>query len=540
MSKAGKITIVKPEDIRSASPFSEYLMYDDAKAVSFSMPAIEDDCVIDYTYETTTRPLLLPGQFWTYWGFSGLEPVYVSRYVLETPADKPLHVKIHNDPSIHGTSEISPDGRTRIYSWERRSIPPIAVEPAMPTFDEVHSWLEVSSLDSWQDISRWFWSLVQPQAVASEAVQRTVKGLIAGKSADDDKARAIYDWVANATRYVGLEFGISAFKPHAAGDVHDKLYGDCKDKATLLITMLGAAGIRAHPVLLEAEAREKIGDRLPSPEAFNHCIALAEINGKEVWLDATAEACAYGDIPDADRGSQALVVREGKGDFEIIPPYRPVENGADMTSTIDVSDDGSASFRTDIAWRGATGQAWREHVRSISRDKRAQVAQNVAQSMSVGAKVTDFALPDGMAKEGPFRMGLSVSAPNWAKKTGSLMLLPINAMSVQGENKNPFTEESRTWPIVNTETSQTNVSATIRVPLGWKIEDVPANVDVMGPLQEYHRTITRSADGRTITVKEMTMERAGRVPAAEYAKVRSYYDTCLKVADDPIVLKRAQ
>jgi transglutaminase-like putative cysteine protease len=540
ISKSGKITPVKTEDIRSSSPFGDFLMYDDAKAVSFSMPAIENDCVIDYTYEMITRPLLLPGQFWTYWGFSGIEPVYISRYVLQAPADKTLHVKTYNDPSITGKSELSADGKTRTYTWEKRNIPPIAVEPEMPTFNEVHSWLEVSSLNSWQDISQWFWSLEKPQAIATDGIRRTVEKIIAGKTTTDEKARAIYDWVANTTRYVGLEFGISAFKPHAAGDVHDKLYGDCKDKATLLITMLSVAGIPAHPVLLEAEDRARIGDRLPSPEAFNHCIALANVNGRSVWLDATAETCAYGDIPDGDRGAQALVVREGAGHFETIPSYRPVENGADMMSTIDVGDDGSANVHSDMTWRGATGQAWRATIRGISPDKRAQVAQGIAQSMSVGAKVTDFALPDGTIKEGPFKMGLVVSAPNWAKKTGSLMLLPVSAISMQGERKNPFVEERRTWPVVNKETSQTTVTTVIKIPTGWNIEDVPANIDVAGPLQEFHRAILRAADGRSVTVKETTTERDGSIPPGDYDKIRSYYDSCLKVADDQIVLKRAK
>jgi len=91
---------------------------------------------------------------------------------------------------------------------------------------------------------------------------------------------------------VGLEFGISAFKPHAAASVYEKLYGDCKDKATLLITMLGLAGIKAHPALLTAETLHPVRSQLPTLEAFNHCIAVAEIDGKEVWLDATAETCS--------------------------------------------------------------------------------------------------------------------------------------------------------------------------------------------------------------------------------------------------------
>ena len=183
------------------------------------------------------------------------------------------------------------------YTWERDKIKPVANEPSMPRVGEVTSWLEISSLDSWQDIAHRFWDLQHPQTKSSKEIKSTVDELIQGKTSEDDKARAIYDWVATKTRYVGLEFGISAYRPHSASEVRDKQYGDCKDKANLLITMLGVAGIKAHPVFLHADERRAVDTRLPTVTAFDHCIALAQVNGKDVWLDATADTCPYGDIP---------------------------------------------------------------------------------------------------------------------------------------------------------------------------------------------------------------------------------------------------
>ncbi|HZP82702.1 MAG TPA: DUF3857 domain-containing protein [Chthonomonadaceae bacterium] len=540
IKKNGTVVDVKPEDIRSASPYSDYLLYDDAMAVSFSMPAIEDDCIIDYTYQMISKPMALPGQFWTYWGFSGPEPVSISRYVLHAPADKPLKFKVYNDESVKPTIALSKDGRTRTYTWEMRNIAPIVLEPSMPGISEVRVWMEVSSLGSWQDIARWFWGLQQPQAKPTDAIRATVNTLTAGMKTDDEKARALYDWVANRTRYVGLEFGISAFKPHPAADVYDKLYGDCKDKATLLITMLGLAGIKAHPVLLHAGERSPFRDRLPSLNAFNHCIALAEVGGKEVWLDATAETCAYGDIPDADRGVQALVVQDGTGEWKTIPTYKAEENGLDVTAHIALHPDGSADVQNALQWRGAAGQALRATVRSITPDKRKQMMQGLAQSFSAGASITDFTLPDGTDKLGPFEIKLNSTAPNWAKKTGSLLLLPMSNWRNGSERRNPYVQEKRVWTIVEEDTSLTRTTTVITLPEGYSVEDVPEDVHLVGPLQEYHRTLVRSADGKTLTVTETQTEHPGKVPPSDYAKVKAYYDSLIKIADDQIVLKKAK
>ena len=130
--KDGTVVPVKQSDIRVSSPYSEYLMYDDALAMSFSMPAIEDDCVIDYTWELTTHPMMKQWQFTQFWGFSGFEPVGISRIVLHIPADKHIQYRVYNDAGLKPVTVTSVDGKIRTYTWERTNIKPLVSEPSMP------------------------------------------------------------------------------------------------------------------------------------------------------------------------------------------------------------------------------------------------------------------------------------------------------------------------------------------------------------------------------------------------------------------------
>jgi hypothetical protein len=536
--KDGSIVEVKPEDIRVSSPYHDYLMYDDAQGVGFSMPAVEDECVIDYTWEEITRPLLMPGQFWTYWGFSGLEPVGLCRYVLKAPADKKLNFKVYNDDTLKPTETLSTDGKTKTYAWERSNLKPIEVEPAMPHMSEVGSWMEVSSLDSWQDVAHWFWGLQSPQAHATPAIQATVTGLIAGKATDDEKARAIYDWVANRTRYVGLEFGLSAFRPHSATEVHDKRYGDCKDKANLLITMLGLAGIKARPALLHADERRLTDSGLPTLNAFNHCIALATVGGKDVWLDATAETCSYGDIPYSDRGVQAMVVGDGKGEFKTIPDYQPQENGVDVRSKITLQADGSALADYEVTMRGESGQSLRATVRALTPAERKEMMVKMAQRFATGATLKDYSLPDGTEKAGPFVFKMTTSAPTFAEPADDLLIVPIG-IAGNAPQSSPYTQDKRTWPIVEEDASLTHSETTVVLPAGYAAGKLPADLNMTNALQEYHRTLKHSPDGRAITIVSDMLVRPGRIPAADYEKLRQYYDTLVKSANQKIVVKKA-
>src|SRR5258708_31341188 len=100
IKKDGKIIDVNPSDIRTSSPFSDYAMYDDSMVVGFSMPGIEDDCIIDYSWREVTRPLLMPGNFWDFWAFTGNEPVSVSRYILKMPAAKEIEYNDYNEHTL--------------------------------------------------------------------------------------------------------------------------------------------------------------------------------------------------------------------------------------------------------------------------------------------------------------------------------------------------------------------------------------------------------------------------------------------------------
>lgn len=531
--KNNSVMPVKPEDIRTQSPYSEYLMYDDSKTVGFSMPGIEDDCVVDYTWRVTTRPFI-PGQFCERWTFSQPYPVSWSHFSLTVPTSRPFSWKLHNNDKLKPTITSTADGKSKTYVWDMKKIDPIEEEPSMPELSDVHCWLEVTSLQNWQEMARWYAGLMKPQAVSDNAIRQTVQRLTEGKKTEEEKARALYDFAANRVRYVGLEFGISAFKPHAAKAVHEKLYGDCKDKATLLITMLQLAGIKASPALLYAESQTVVRNQLPSLDAFNHCIAVANIGGKEVWLDATAEACDFGDIPSSDRGSDAFVITDGVGQFKKIPAYAEEENDIVSRSHITLRPDRSGSMDIEVTMRGSTAQEWRGYARALTPEKRQMLVKNM---VPPGGKLVNFSVPDGTQKSGPFVLKLKLELPRVAKKTGSLLLLGMPNV-IGAASRSPYTRETRIWPIVNRETFVSRTETTFTLPEGYVVEEVPETAKITGPLFEYRYEVTRPADGKTVTALVTRINRSGSIAAADYPKVRGGFDKVAEVTDDQMIVLR--
>jgi hypothetical protein len=532
----GVVLDVAPGDIHTSARFEDYALYDDSRSVSFSLPGIEDNCIIDYTYRQVTRPVWMPGRFWAAYTFTG-GVVLTSRYVLKVPANMPFRYRTYNDSSLKPRITTADGGRIRTYTWELRDCKPVEEEPDMPPNDELDAWVQISSLDSWQDYAGWYWRLLKGQAVPNAAIRATVSRLIADRQTDDDKARAIYNWVANRVRYVGVELGESSYRPHPAATTFHNLYGDCKDKATLLITMLGLAGIKAYPALLSADDQRLYREELPALDAFDHCIAVADIGGKTVWLDATAEDCAYGDIPSSDRGSDALVIRDGKGRFAVIPPYQATENGGDASYKVRLNEDGGVETQMELVMRGERAQDLRAQIRKVPPAKYAEVAEGILKTLFPTAVLKEYEIPQPADKTDPYVIKLTFTAAQCAKKVGNLMLLPMSAVTGNSRISSPYSKDTRQRPIVYNEAEQNRLEAVITLPDGYSIEAVPDDLDIRSPLKEYRQACVQSADGKTLTFIRLITTRTGRIPPGEYPGVRAYYEQTLKTKDDHIVLR---
>jgi len=178
-------------------------------------------------------------------------PVASMTFILEAPAAKKLHFHQRN-------LDLAPEVRrddgagTVTWTWSLKDVEAERPEPGMPPREEIDPFVEVSTFESWDAFSSWYWNLIRHQYEVDPSILAKVAELTSGKSSEEEKVRAIYDFVTGEVRYNAWEFGVHGFKPYNAAAIFARRFGDCKDKATLLCTMLGAAGIRSRPVLIHA------------------------------------------------------------------------------------------------------------------------------------------------------------------------------------------------------------------------------------------------------------------------------------------------
>ena len=293
-------------------------LFVDARLMHFSMPEMSDDCIIDYAYSSNNRGHLMQGEFWHQVYFQTSVPVLHYRFTIHAPKKKTVYYQINSQPpsaplaGVQGEGEptITETRYTRTYTFEMRDIPPLRKEAFMPAVEDLAYSINITSLDSWDKLMEWYGTLIREQDYVTPEIEQKTKALLRGAWSRKEKIKRLYEYVATNIDYVGIELGIWAIKPHSAPEIFKEGYGDCKDKTTLLSTMLSAVGIQSYPVLISAGESSRVIREIPSLAYFNHMILAVEENddGGLIWLDATAETCAFGDLPASDQDRWALIV----------------------------------------------------------------------------------------------------------------------------------------------------------------------------------------------------------------------------------------
>jgi len=192
-------------------------------------------------------------------------------------------------------------------SYERNRPPSSQIGPA--------TWL--TTFESWEKVSSWYDQLVSKSSELDEALKKLSADRVEGASDKMEIARRLFGMVANEVRYTGLEFGVSAMKPYDCNLVWKRKFGDCKDKSTLLVSLLRAQGIEAWVGLVNTEDAGVVHRKAPGSRSFDHAIVVVDVDfgdgEKLVFCDPTIRHGHLGVISPSVADRPVLLVKEKGG-----------------------------------------------------------------------------------------------------------------------------------------------------------------------------------------------------------------------------------
>ena len=509
----------------------------DARLMYFTLPEMSDGCIIDYAYSTNNVGHLKRGEFWRQVYFQTSEPVRYYRFAVHAPKKKQLRYHIHG-PQIQPT--ITEANYTRSYTFETRDIPPLREEEFMPAIEDLSYSINISSLDSWDSLMEWYATLIREQDYITPDIEKKTKELLAGTWTRKEKIKRLYEYVAANIDYVGIELGIWAIKPRPAPKIFKDGYGDCKDKTTLLSTMLSVAGITSYPVLIPAGKSSKVVREIPSLAYFNHMILAAEENedGDLIWLDPTAETCAFGDLPASDQDRWALIVnpdflkkqkeqeQEGMANrlyqFAKSPTIGAKENLKRVVTELEIEKDLSAKATQKLFLTGEFNTKLRSQLKYITPEQREKFLHEYME-LDNRAKLDEIEISDLDKMEDSLKITLTWHCADYLFAIGQQFVLELPLV------KHPYatllSEESRVHPVRIGKALTFENKVNVSLPSSFSVDAVPEDHEIdngVGSIKlKYTKSNRKMVMKQTVRFETPTVNTAQVAPLKELVRLAS-------------------
>jgi transglutaminase-like putative cysteine protease len=491
VDKTGREYELKEKDFAEQSPYDSEDFYDDIHFRTLQAPSSEPGSVIALEYEIRRHA-------WhnqVHWFLQENIPVRETRFSVQIPHDWEYKASWSSKTPV----EASAMGENR-WQWTKHDLPALEEEPEMPSFLALSERMELAffapgenegNLGSWNGLGRWYSVLTTGRRTPTPEITEKVRQLTTNKADFEGKLRALATFMQSDIRYVAIEIGIGGYQPHPASDVYSHRYGDCKDKATLLSSMLREAGIRSEYVLIDTE-HGVVQSSMPSL-VFNHVILAVELptvlnagtpnyhsvattkSGKQYLIfDPTDPYTSLGELRAELQDTNALLVTDSGGELIHTPLLPPETNIVANTGRFVLAPDGSLSGEFAETLSGQHAIHSRGMFRNSNDKQRTEHFENY-----LGNSLKNFTLQstsieqlDDLQKD--LLLNLKFAAPGYAQTRGSLMLVRprvLGEKSFSLDHRKP-----RLYPVEFDGTSKETDVYEIELPAGYTVDDIPEPV----------------------------------------------------------------
>ncbi len=536
----GKVIPVDAKSIQDVEQSGEANIYDpNGRALKLTFPNLAVGDVVDVTYKLTRLLPTRANYFNDIFSFQQTEPVLEASYTVDGPATLPLTAQLyHPERGSKIQSTRSKVGDRMHYAWSVKNAPQLVPEAAMDFTTEVPM-LVVTTDPSWQHFSQWWAKLTAPQLEATPDIKAKVKELTKDAKTDDDKIKALYDFVAQDIRYRGLGVGPrTGYTPRKASETFTSRWGVCRDVSILLTSMLRESGIQAYPVLTN------VGDPVLGKiayDGFNHAIvAMPKKGGGWTYIDPTAKNNTAL-LPGYEAEQNTLVSTLAGEPLQSIPAIDPAANLGHATATTVIAADGSMTSKIKLETKGMFDLIVRSSAAMLSKDQQHDALESVIHHALPAAELVSFDISSPLALFSPMEVDVEIKVPNAAPKTGDYRLLrSVVTSGALGlvENVMPRllgTEPTRTYGLDAHVTFQYDQDETITLPAATKVMALPNNAKAASKSSSLVASCTQ-ADPTTVKCHRSFQLKSRFLDPTQYKQLRSALGSMSQVARQPVIL----
>jgi transglutaminase-like putative cysteine protease len=492
--------------------------YDGRKTVNITLDDVRVGDVVEYSYTVT-----------------GANPVFENRAIggLElqwsVPVDR-LHARLLVPKSRNITVQPSPSARQpvvrdigefREYLFDQKNVPGLMVDRDAPEDFSPHANVQWNEFADWKAVATWAVPMYRTPTDAGADVRREIERIKAASADTKTRVAEALHFVQREIRYLGVQVGIGTHRPNTPALVLKRRFGDCKDKAVLLVALLQGLGIDAKPALVHTELASAVQRALPSPAAFNHVLVRAKVDGVTYWIDPTRSLQPSGldHLHQPDYG-YALVIDPAANALEKMTAKRNYEERVHAVYDSRAGVGQAVSYEVKTRLSGRLAENMRDRLAAQGQDeiesdylnfyaKRYPAIKTAAPiefkddiQSNVIEVVERYSLPD-----------FWTYSAEQKRQTGN-----IRSASLRTHLRQPD-KLIRTSPMATEHPLDIEETTEVLLPESWKMNIEPTVIK--DPAFEFSHTVSVTEEGKKITFRDRFRTVSDRVAPekmAEYAK----------------------
>ena len=405
VTKDGTVHVLDAKAVTEAPARDSSLdIFSDNRIVRAPLPAVAVGSVVEYTITTDGRTPIEGAGIASYFPFGQWVPVHRMRLVLDGPLS--IQPRILNDAGIEPVIEDK-DGRRRMTFASGPAKKLENVESYLP-FDQLGiPYVAFSTGTSWQHIATGYAKIVDQQIAGSD-LAKLVKSATAGAKTPHEITARLLAAIQKDIRYAGVEIAEGSIIPRTPATVLKNKYGDCKDKAVLLVAMLRQAGLTAHVALLRSGYDLDAHETLPGLTRFNHAIVRVDTPDGAIWVDPTDQFARAGELPIADQGRLALIASESTTALARTPELPSTAFRYTETRLFNLGEHGKPPVVEITEIAGPYDASQRRWIVNTAADELKKDLEGYAKSYYFAKALDSFTTSDMHDLTKPFRLTLNI------------------------------------------------------------------------------------------------------------------------------------
>lgn len=541
---------IKDEDVHDQALGEWGILYNDLRGKVVHAPGSDPGGVVAYE---VVRQLADYGEREQTWSFQESIPIHKAVFEVDLPPGWKNYTAWLHHEAVNG-AEAAPNH----WHWEIEDVPAIDLSdvPMAPSEEALagrmvihYSATDLPTGDQrWAEIGNWYDALASPRTEAPIEINSKAKEVAGGSADFKSKIQSVAGFMQREIRYVGIEVGIGGLQPHPAAEVFKYRYGDCKDKATLLISMLNAVGVRATWVMVDTH-RGFVDPALPSRDG-NHMIAAIEMpegfsdpalravvtahSGRRYLIfDPTDTYTSVGLIRPELQGSYGVLVAGKDSQIIELPILAPDASMIDRRASFSLDADGTLKGDVTEVRSGETASHYRYLYNAESEKEQREYMEHRLQRDLASFTLDSASAQNTHDMSKSVVVSFSLTANRYAKPAGDLLLVRPRVIGTNAERLN---DKPRKYPIDLGETGTWKESIDVTLPPGYAVDDMPGPVNVDVGFATY-RSEVKAGDGVLHYSREYQVKAVDLSPD-KYSDVRKLMGTIASDESNSAVLKK--